>query len=234
MVVLTSCVGRGPAARRRPRIGLGQKAPRARTRKRPLVRRRSRRDRKTAVVALLLTVATVAVLVWPARAEWQRRAAWKRIGSCDAVGSSPRVNCSGVTLVQLRLPDSFAACQEIRSQNDGVCSVPVNREVLERFQGAVADIDRAGLGRTVTAFGTVNRRRCKDARTGAFIAGCISKHSYGLAADVRAFGDNARWDEVIAADPGVQQMIDVFRSHGFRWGMSFRSNPDPQHVEWTP
>lgn len=182
----------------------------------------------------MLTLATISVLAWPVRTEWNRRQEWERIGSCGTVGDSAEVSCEGVTLVQLRLPRSFAACAAIEASNGGVCSVPVNQRVADRFQAAVTEIDQAGLGKFVTSFGTVNRRRCKDALTGSFIDGCISKHSYGLAADVRTFGDNARWGEVVAEEPGVQAMIDVFRSHGFTWGMSFKSNPDPQHVEWTP
>jgi hypothetical protein len=137
-------------------------------------------------------------------------------------------------LVDLRLPRSFAACDEIVRVTGAGCTVKVNREVHDRFAAAVAEVDEAGLGQHVTSFGTVNRRRCKDALTGEFIEGCISKHSYGLAADLRSFGDNSRWDAVIRDQPGVQAMVDIFRSHGFTWGMSFQSNPDPQHVEWTP
>lgn len=136
--------------------------------------------------------------------------------------------------MDLRLPATFSVCDAIRRQNNGACVVQVNAEVHERFVAAVAEIEDKGLGSHVTSFGTVNRRRCKDAITGDFIDGCISKHSYGMAADVRSFGDNANWETVVAREPGAQQMIDVFRSHGFTWGMSFQSNPDPQHVEWTP
>jgi D-alanyl-D-alanine carboxypeptidase len=98
----------------------------------------------------------------------------------------------------------------------------------------VARIDQAGLGRFVTEFQTVNRRRCKNARTGGYIAGCVSKHSYGIAADIRPFDDNSRWKQVVAEEPGVQEVIDIFRDEGFRWGMTFAGNPDPQHVEWSP
>jgi HrpA-like RNA helicase len=176
-------------------------------------------------------------LVFSFRAFQQERrkaAAWKRVGSCSAVGSSDTVTCTGVQLVKLRLPPSFAACQVIRAQNEGRCEATVNVEALQDFQAAVDQIAFEGLGRHVTAFGTLNRRRCKDARTGKFIAGCISKHSYGIAVDVRPFADNARWDEVVSAEPGAQRVIDIFRSHHFTWGMTFRSNPDPQHVEWQP
>lgn len=176
----------------------------------------------------------MAVLLWPGRAAWNRHQAWQRIGSCSAIGQSDTVTCQGVELVELRLPDSFAACTEIRPLNNGACTVLVNQEVHARFAAAVTEIDSSGLGRHVTFFGTVNRRRCKDAVTGGFIDGCISKHSYGLAADLRSFADNADWDQVVAQQPGVQQMIDIFRAHGFTWGMSFQSNPDPQHVQWTP
>jgi hypothetical protein len=185
---------------------------------------------------MLMLGALVVFVAWPAYQKERRiRAAWERVGSCEATSaSSPTVTCTGVELVQLTLPNSFAACAEIRRLNDGRCFVPVNAEAAPDFQRAVARIDALGLGSHVTSFGTVNRRRCKDARTGSYIKGCISKHSYGIAADVRNFADNANWDEVVRREPGVQQMIEVFRAEGFRWGMSFSNNPDPQHVEWQP
>ena len=227
----------GPRNETRPRFGLDHGSIRP-TRPKQKLRRgmrvRRNRHRFTRLIASTLLLATVVVLLWPARAAWERHRAWDRIGSCAADGESTAVSCSGVALVDVVLPDAFAACTEIRPLNAGACTVQVNREVYDRFTAAVAEVDAAGLGRHVTSFGTVNRRRCKDAITGAFIPGCISKHSYGLAADVRSFGDNAKWDEVVEREPGVQRMIDIFRSNGFTWGMSFRSNPDPQHVEWTP
>jgi hypothetical protein len=175
--------------------------------------------------------ATVVLYVQPER---ERRAARKRIGRCEAVSAtSPTVTCSGVQLVSLQLPRSFAACPRI-VRKTGTCAVPVNAEAYPHFQAAVIRIEQEGLGRHVTEFQTVNRRRCKNARTGAFIAGCISQHSYGTAADLRPFDDNSRWEQVVANEPGVQRVIDIFRDEGFRWGMSFSSNPDPQHVEWVP
>jgi hypothetical protein len=185
---------------------------------------------------MLLLAALVMFVAWPAYQQERRiRAAWERVGACEAVSdTSPTVRCNGVELVALTLPPSFAACIEIRPLNDGQCVVRINAEAAPDFTRAVARVAALGLGRHVTSFGTVNRRRCKDTRTGNFIRGCISKHSYGIAADVRDFADNANWDDVVRREPGVQQMIDVFREEGFRWGMTFSNNPDPQHVEWQP
>jgi D-alanyl-D-alanine carboxypeptidase len=214
-----------------------RKAPNRRPRKKvPLRRSRQGRNRG---LSTLVFIGFIAVLVWamvaPGRAELRRRQEWKRIGSCKAVSAaSPTVSCSGVKLVQLELPRSFAACTAIKANNNGVCTVPVNARVYQRFADAVHQIDDEGLGRYVKTFGTVNRRRCKDAISGTFIRGCISKHSYGIAADVRPFEDNARWSAVINSQPQVQRMINIFIAHGFKWGQNFRSNPDPQHVEWTP
>ncbi len=187
----------------------------------------------------MIFIGILALLVWavaaPGRAELKRRQEWKRIGSCRAVNpTSPSVTCTGVKLVALELPASFAACPAIRAANNGACEVPVNARAYQRFADAVHQIDVEGLGKYVKTFGTVNRRRCKNAITGSFIKGCISKHSYGLAADVRPFEDNARWSTVVRSQPQVQRMINIFVAHGFRWGQTFGSNPDPQHVEWTP
>jgi hypothetical protein len=179
-----------------------------------------------------MLIATVVLYVQPER---ERRAAWRRIGSCREVNdTSPAVTCSGVRLVSLRLPSSFAACPRIRAKTGGVCEVPVNAEAHPHFAAVVDRIEREGLGRHVTEFQTVNRRRCKSATTGAYLRGCVSKHSYGIAADLRPFDDNTRWKQVVAGEPGVQRVIDIFRNEGFRWGMTFAGNPDPQHVEWAP
>jgi hypothetical protein len=86
----------------------------------------------------------------------------------------------------------------------------------------------------VTEFGTVKRRMCRDAISGAWRDGCISRHSYGIAVDVRDFGDNARWAELVAAEPRLERLVEVFEGAGFRWGGDFRSNVDPQHFEWKP
>ncbi len=161
-------------------------------------------------------------------------AAWRRVGSCSALNTtSPTVTCTGVTLVDLALPRRFAACKAILTTLP-TCTVSVNAEALEAFQAAVTEIDAADLGRHMTEFQTVNRRRCKSASTGTYIASCISKHSYGIAADIRPFADNVRWKSVVAHEPGLMDVVRIFRRHGFRWGMQFGSNPDPQHFEWIP
>jgi hypothetical protein len=190
------------------------------------------------VTALLVVAAVAAVFVVGFRQVREARridAAWKRVGTCAAVSaSSPEVRCTGVDLVELALPSSFPACREIQPLKAGRCVVEVNREALSAFAAAVAEVEAAGLDRHIQTFGTVNRRRCRDARTGSYIPGCISKHSYGIAVDFRPFADNSRWDAVVRLEPGVSEIVEIFRSHGFRWGMEFGSNPDPQHLEWRP
>jgi hypothetical protein len=220
------------------RAGTRTKKPaQNRRRKKVPLRRPTRKHRSGSTI---IVVCLVGLMIWaiasPGRAELRRRQEWKRIGSCRAVNStSPSVTCRGVTLVQLQLPRSFAACPAIRAANpNGICEVPVNKRVYQRFADAVHQIDAEGLGKYVTTFGTVNRRRCKNAVTGGYIKGCISKHSYGLAADIREFHDNANWAQVVRSEPKVQRVIDIFIAYGFRWGRNFSSNPDPQHVEWTP
>jgi D-alanyl-D-alanine carboxypeptidase len=189
-------------------------------------------------VSTVILISTVAAVAWFGFSEWdtQRKeaAAWRRVGSCRAVDEvTPTVTCTGVTLVDLVLPRRFAACTEIL-QVKSVCTVAVNAEALPAFQAAVTEVDAAGLSRHVTEFQTVNRRRCKSASTGGFIAGCISKHSYGIAADLRPFADNTRWPTVVAAEPGLDEVVKIFERNGFRWGMNFADNPDPQHLEWIP
>ncbi len=157
------------------------------------------------------------------------RAAWARVGACGAVGTSDVVECRGVRLVTLQLPSRLAACQRMDP-----CVAPVNAEAANAFRAALAEIVDRGLGSHITRFETLNRRRCRDARTGDYIEGCISKHSYGIAVDVRAFGDNARWSQVLASEPGMRQVVEIFRKHGFGWGGDFGSNFDPQHFEWIP
>ena len=192
----------------------------------------------TQFVGTALLVLLVGATTWFGFQEWnaQRReaAAWRRVGSCAAADStSPTVTCVGVTLVDLTLPRRFAACAEILNRLP-TCTVSVNAEALNSFQAAIAEIDTAGLGRHVTEFQTVNRRRCKSASTGSYIAGCISKHSYGIAVDIRPFADNVRWNSVVAEEPGLTEIVAIFKRHGFRWGMEFAGNPDPQHFEWIP
>ena len=155
--------------------------------------------------------------------------AWARVGRCEAIGASDLVECDGVELEMLALPRSFAAYRGPR---------PLPGTGERRGRAGLSRLGRgdrqARLGRHVTRFETVNRRRCKDALTAEYIEGCISKHSFGIAADVRAFEDNASWPAVVAQEPGVVEMLQVFEANGFRWGGDFRSNFDPQHVEWKP
>lgn len=196
------------------------------------------RGRSGSVVSTCLVIATLALMAWFGFSEWDQQrneaAAWRRVGTCRAITEeSPEVICAGVVLVDLVLPSRFAACGEIRRFRPS-CTVSVNAEALPAFQAAIAEVDAAGLGRHVTEFQTVNRRRCKSASTGRFIAGCISMHSYGIAADLRPFADNSRWPAVVASEPGLTGVIGIFEQNGFRWGMNFSGNPDPQHVEWIP
>jgi hypothetical protein len=185
------------------------------------------------LVSSALLAAILVVLAWQGWRVWQEdrreRAAWKRVGTCETVGVSDRVTCTGVNLVPLAIPQEISACAV-----EGQCSVEVNREAVPAFRAAIAEIVDAGLGSSVTQFQTVNRRRCKDAITAEWIPNCVSKHSYGIAVDFRSFTDNARWDEVIDGDPGVTEVVDIFRRQGFRWGGTFTSNYDPQHLEWIP
>ena len=97
----------------------------------------------------------------------------------------------------------------------------------------MAEVATQGLGKFVTQFNTLNRRRCKDARTAAWKPNCISKHSYGIAVDIRPFDDNKNWNAVVKRDPGVAEVVQIFRNNGFRWGGTF-ANYDPQHLEWLP
>jgi hypothetical protein len=187
---------------------------------------------------IVLVIATVAVLgvtaVAVSRDIARKRAAaaaFRRLGMCEVVNSTDgTVACAGLALVSLRLPSSFAVCQS----RDDSCVVTIHEHARPAFASAVAEIDERGLGRHITRFGTVNQRMCRDALTGGWREGCISRHSYGIAADIRDFADNANWDAVRQREPEVDQVIDIFRRHGFRWGGTFRSNFDPQHVEWIP
>jgi D-alanyl-D-alanine carboxypeptidase len=184
------------------------------------------------VTALVLGVAWLGYRQWTT--QQQVNAAWRKIGRCAPISaSSDTVTCTGVRTVDLPLPRGFAACAIILAKQS-TCTAPVNVEAAPYFRRAVADIDAAGLGRYVTRFETVNRRRCKDARTGGYIPNCVSRHSYGVAVDLRPFEDNAKWNAVVAAEPGLTRVITIFERNGFTWGMHFAGNPDPQHVEWRP
>jgi hypothetical protein len=110
----------------------------------------------------------------------------------------------------------------------------VNAQAVPAFTAALNEVVAAGLSAHITQFGTVNRRRCKDATTAAYIPNCISKHSYGIAVDIRNFADNANWDALVAREPEVLAVVKIFQQHGFIWGGTFGSNFDPQHLEWEP
>jgi hypothetical protein len=114
------------------------------------------------------------------------------------------------------------------------CEAKVNAEAVPAFTAALQEVVAEGLSAHITQFGTVNRRRCKDALTGQYIPNCISKHSYGIAVDTRTFADNAKWDAVVSREPQVLKVIKIFQDNGFRWGGTFGSNFDPQHLEWEP
>jgi hypothetical protein len=199
-----------------------------------LVARRRQQGNPLAVgLSALLLAAILGVLLWQG---WRvfdenrrERAAWKRVGTCSAVGTSDTVECTGVMLVALSLPKAIAACGV-----GDLCEVEVNREALPAFQSALAEVVNSDLGAFVPQFQTVNRRRCKDAITADWIPDCISKHSYGIAVDFRPFSDNANWAQITDTEPGIADVVAIFRRHGFRWGGTFSNNYDPQHLEWIP
>ncbi len=197
-------------------------------------RPRRRETRTTAILVSGVLLATVlAVLAWTAWQVFDERrreaAAWRRVGRCAPVGESDTVRCSGVHLAFLTLPRGIGACVGSRP-----CRVRVNVEAAQAFQGALRAVDAAELGGAVTEFQTVNRRRCRDARTGAWIAGCVSKHSHGIAVDFRSVDDNRHWDSVTDRDSRIMEVVSIFQRYGFRWGGNFSSNFDPQHLEWVP
>jgi hypothetical protein len=171
----------------------------------------------------------LAIVVRAGLEQRRRDAAWRRVGSCSAAGTSPVVSCDGVHLRALVLPSALKVCRHMHP-----CTAKLNIEAIPSYEAALRDVVSAGLGPYVTVFDTVNRRRCKDALTGSFIAGCISKHSYGIAVDFRPFDNNARWNEIVSAHPQVLEVIAIFKRHGFRWGGTFQGNFDPQHLEWVP
>jgi D-alanyl-D-alanine carboxypeptidase len=172
---------------------------------------------------LMLFVLLVVTGLGEYRAQQRRTEAWRKVGSCEAVGDSPVVTCSGVTLTTITLPSSLTVCASLDP-----CEANVNVEAVPAFTAALNEVVAAGLSAHITQFGTVNRRRCKDARTAAFIPNCISKH------DTRNFNDNANWDAVVAREPEVLEVVKIFRRNGFKWGGTFGSNFDPQHLEWEP
>jgi D-alanyl-D-alanine carboxypeptidase len=185
------------------------------------------------ILSALLLAGILLVLTWQAWRVFEEgrreRAAWKRVGTCQAVASTDRVECAGVTLVKLSLPTEIAACGVAN-----LCEVDVNREAAPAFHAALAEVVDEDLGGFVPQFQTLNRRRCKDAITAEWIPDCVSKHSYGIAVDFRPFTDNANWAQVTDAEPGIVEVVAIFRRHGFRWGGTFSSNYDPQHLEWIP
>jgi len=160
--------------------------------------------------------------------------ALRRLGTCEILDpAAGTVACQGIVLATIRLPSSFAVCRRWREQGRD-CIVEVHERARPAFLEAVETIDAEGLGELVTEFSTVNERMCRDARTGGWRAGCVSRHSYGIAADIRSFGDNVGWDALVDADPRLTTMVGIWKRAGFRWGGDFGDNPDPQHVEWRP
>jgi hypothetical protein len=140
-------------------------------------------------------------------------------GKCTA--SNGNVTCTGVRLVDLSLPASFAVPSSQRK-------VKVNAEALEAFRQVVVAIDRAGLGPRIKQFQTVNRRQCKSARTGKFIPGCISPHSWGVAVDINPGTLNATKDGQPLAD-----VRKIFLARRFIWCNTFKGNVDPPHFQYA-
>jgi D-alanyl-D-alanine carboxypeptidase len=139
-------------------------------------------------------------------------------GRCTA--KQGKVTCPSVRLAKLRLPASFGVGRRR--------TVAVNTVALEVFRRVVRAIDRAGLGPRIKQFQTVNRRQCKSARTGKFIPGCVSLHSWGLAVDINPGKLNATKNGQPLA--GVRK---IFVAHGFVWGKTFKHNVDPPHFQYA-
>jgi D-alanyl-D-alanine carboxypeptidase len=139
-------------------------------------------------------------------------------GRCTA--RQGKVTCPTVRLASLRLPASFGVGRRR--------TVPVNAVTLAAFRRVVTAIDRAGLGPRIKQFQTLNRRQCKSARTGRFIPGCVSLHSWGIAVDINPGRLNATTDGQPLA--GVRK---IFISYGFVWGRTFKSNVDPPHFQYA-
>lgn len=155
----------------------------------------------------------------PLLTQAQIRSGKTAYGKCTA--SNGNVTCTGVRLVDLALPASFAVPSAQRK-------VKVNAEALEPFRRAVAAIDRAGLGPRIKQFQTVNRRQCKSASTGRFIPGCISMHSWGVAVDINPGTLNATKDGQPLAD-----VRKIFLANRFIWGNTFQGNVDPPHFQYA-
>jgi D-alanyl-D-alanine carboxypeptidase len=187
------------------------------------------RRRLGTVLGLLIISTLMVVAVQQIRESSRIAAAWRRVGSCRAPGAGPEVVCTGVRIETITLPEQLAVCRVMIP-----CEAKVNAETVAAFRASLREVVARRLSPRITSFGTLNKRRCKDARTAEFIAGCISKHSYGIAVDFRSFDDNKHWDAVVAREPGVLKVIAIFERHGFVWGGTFASNFDPQHLEWRP
>jgi hypothetical protein len=139
-------------------------------------------------------------------------------GRCTA--RQGKVTCPTVRLASLRLPARFG----VGSRR----TVLVNKVALEAFRRVVTAIDRAGLGPRIKQFQTVNRRQCRSARTGKFIPGCVSLHSWGIAVDINPGSLDATTNGKPLA--GVRK---IFIAYGFIWGKTFRSNVDPPHFQYA-
>ncbi len=198
-------------------------------------RRRSRFAAATVVLALVGSSGWFAVRSAQGFLEDRAEAAaLRRLGTCEILDpAAGTVACQGIVLATIRLPPSFTVCRRWREQGRD-CIVEVHERARPAFLDAIDTIDAQGLGELVTEFSTVNQRMCRDARTGGWRAGCVSRHSYGIAADIRPFGDNVEWDALVAGDPRLTTMVGIWKRAGFRWGGDFGDNPDPQHVEWRP
>ncbi len=139
-------------------------------------------------------------------------------GKC--AGTAGHVSCRGVQLTNLQLPGTF----DVPS---GQRRVKVNVKAAEAFRQVVVAVDRAGLGSRIRQFQTWNERGCRY-RTGGWIRGCVSMHSYGVAIDINPGIPNATED----GQP-LAPVRKIFLAHGFVWGHTFQGNDDPPHFQYA-
>ena len=103
--------------------------------------------------------------------------------------------------------------------------VTCHRAMLPALRGALTEVARAGLGRTLGTYGgCYHPRRVAGGDSG----GNLSRHSYGIALDLN-IGRN-RFGGRVEMHPRV---VAIFRHWGFAWGGTW-VRADGMHFEWVP
>jgi RHS repeat-associated protein len=133
------------------------------------------------------------------------------LGSCIRRGDD--VTCTGLNLKILTLPAGFKVPER---------NIKVNGGVYAQFKAVTSALAWNGLGKEFPNFQTYYPRPRKSAKTGKFLPGAPSLHSWGVAVDI------GRTD--LAKNSRV---VQVFNAFNWEWGGDWHSNHDPVHFQFA-